>query len=201
MIRAPHIFKTPESSETLEPSETLESSETLAETFHALSATPSRSLLVVKRQGDRMMAALVAISMLLGSATPSQADRQSDNIAKALAAALAIGLVASAINHNNRPKPAPAPQPQPYPQPRPYPQPYPHHQPKPAYQPRVPATCAIEMESSQYGTVTMYPERCLRSEGFNYRLPDCGRSVRIYGQPDWVYSGQCLRDAGFQVER
>ena len=34
----------------------------------------------------------------------------------------------------------------------------------------------------------------------NYRLPDCGRSVRIYGQPDWVYSGQCLRNAGFRVD-
>ena len=54
------------------------------------------------------------------------------------------------------------------------------------------------MDSSNYGTVRMYPERCLRSEGFNYQMPDCGRSVRIYGQPDWVYSEQCLRDAGFR---
>lgn len=164
-------------------------SETLAETVHALRDARNKPMFAAKRQGNRLMAGLVALSMLAASATPSHADRQGDNLAKALAAALAIGLVASAINKNNKKHttPAPAPQPRPYPQ--------------PVYQPRVPANCAIEMDSSNYGTVRMYPERCLRSEGFNYQMPDCGRSVRIYGQPDWVYSEQCLRDAGFRIDR
>ena len=45
----------------------------------------------------------------------------------------------------------------------------------------------------------MYSESCLLDEGFNYRLPDCARPIRIYGQRDYVYSEQCLRDAGFRV--
>lgn len=176
-------------------------SETLAETVHALRDARNKPMFAAKRQGNRLMAGLVALSMLAASATPSHADRQGDNLAKALAAALAIGLVASAINKNNKRHDVPAPQPQPYPQPRPGHHPPPRPAPQPVYQPRVPANCAIEMDSSNYGTVRMYPERCLRSEGFNYQMPDCGRSVRIYGQPDWVYSEQCLRDAGFRIDR
>ena len=175
-------------------------SETLAETVHALRDARAKPAFALKRQGNRLMAALVALSMLAASATPSHADKRGDDLAKALAAALAIGLVVSAIDKNKNKHTAPAPAPQPYP----YPQPKPHHPrpaPQPVYQPRVPAACAIEMDSSNYGTVRMYPERCLRSEGFNYRMPDCGRSVRIYGQPDWVYSEQCLRESGFRIER
>lgn len=171
-------------------------SETLAETFHALRETSTKPAFALKRQGNRLMAALVAVSMLAASATPSLADKRGDDLAKALAAALAIGLVVNAINNNKKHAAAtPAPQPRTgyYKNPRPAPQ--------PVYQPRVPAACAIEMDSSNYGTVRMFPERCLRSEGFNYRMPDCGRSVRIYGQPDWVYSDQCLREAGFRVDR
>jgi hypothetical protein len=158
-------------------------SETLAETVHALHKIKAQPPVAVKRRANRLMAGVVALAMIAGSAMPAQADKRGDNLAKALAAALAIGLVINAIDHNKHR----TPQPQPIPE--------------PVRQPRVPATCAIEMDSSQYGTISMYPERCLRSEGFNYRLPDCGRSVRIYGQPDWVYSGQCLREAGFRVDR
>lgn len=171
-------------------------SETLAETVHALRDARAKPVFALKRQGNRLMAALVALSMLAASATPSHADKRGDDLAKALAAALAIGLVVNAIDKNNKKHTTPAPAPQPYP--------YPHHPrptPQPVHQPRVPAACAIEMDSSNYGTVRMYPERCLRSEGFNYRMPDCGRSVRIYGQPDWVYSEQCLRESGFRIER
>ena len=50
------------------------------------------------------------------------------------------------------------------------------------------------------GTATVYGERCLRDEGFSYRLPQyCARTARIYGQSDRIYSDQCLRDAGFRV--
>ncbi len=171
-------------------------SETLAETVHALRDARAKPVFAMKRHGNRLMAALVALSMLAASATPSHADKRGDDLAKALAAALAIGLVVNAIDKNNKKHTTPAPAPQPYP--------YPHHPrptPQPIHQPRVPAACAIEMDSSNYGTVRMYPERCLRSEGFNYRMPDCGRSVRIYGQPDWVYSEQCLRESGFRIER
>lgn len=36
---------------------------------------------------------------------------------------------------------------------------------------RVPASCAIEIDSNRGRSVTMYSENCLRREGFNYRLP------------------------------
>ena len=136
---------------------------------------------------NRLVAGIVALSMIAGSVTPAQADRRGDDLAKALVAALAVGLAINAINNNSHKKPKPQPAPKPTPQ--------------PIYQPRVPASCAIELDSSQYGMVSMYPERCLRNQGFNYQLPDCGRAIRIYGQPDWVYSGQCLREAGFRVDR
>ena len=56
-----------------------------------------------------------------------------------------------------------------------------------------------QIDSNRGRAVTVYSENCLRREGFNYRLPDCARSVRIYGKRDRVYSEQCLRDAGFRT--
>ena len=63
----------------------------------------------------------------------------------------------------------------------------------------MPNICAIEIDSDQGYPVTVYSENCLHDEGFDYRLPNCGRSVRIYGERDRIYSAQCLRDAGFRV--
>lgn len=155
-------------------------SPTLAETAHALRHAGTAPGLAMKRQANRLVAALVAVAMLFASALPSHADKRGDDLAKALAAMLVLGLVVNAIdNSHSRPKPKP----------------------QPVRHPRVPVRCAIEMDSDHYGRVSLYPERCLRAEGFNHRLPDCGRWVRIYGQPDWVYSGQCLREAGFRVDR
>jgi hypothetical protein len=77
--------------------------------------------------------------------------------------------------------------------------PYPPYQPQPTHQPRVPSVCAIEIAGNS-GTATVYGERCLRDEGFSYRLPQyCARTARIYGQSDRIYSDQCLREAGFRV--
>ena len=82
---------------------------------HALRDARAKPVFALKRQGNRLMAALVALSMLAASATPSHADKRGDDLAKALAAALAIGLVVNAIDKNKNKHTTPAPAPQPYP--------------------------------------------------------------------------------------
>ena len=156
-------------------------SETLAETHFA-----QRRSTVAKEPMNKLLAGLTAIavaaSLLMASALPSHADKKGDNLAKALVALIVIGAIANNISHKAEDKRPP-------------------HQPKPqpAKMPRVPGVCAIEIDSNSGRAVTVYSESCLRDEGFNYRLPDCARPVRIYGQRDRVYSAQCLRDAGFKL--
>lgn len=159
---------------------TVIASETLAETHFAL-----RSRAVPKNPIKSLMGGLtalaVAASLLMASALPSHADKKGDDLAKALAAIIIIGTIANNIDNKNDAKRHPKPQPQ------------------PAKLPRVPGVCAIEIDSNAGRPVTMYSESCLREEGFDYRLPNCARTVRIYGQRDRVYSAQCLRDAGFKL--
>ena len=161
-------------------------SETLAETIHALRDTRQTPMFTLKRQANILVIMLMAISLLAATAMPSHADKRGDNLAKVIAGALVIGLIAKTIDDNkdrNRHKPQPAPQPQ------------------PSYQPRVPAVCAISIDSDSGNPVTMYSENCLYRQGFDYRLPNCARNVRIYGETDRIYSAQCLRDAGFRLGR
>ena len=156
-------------------------SETLAETQFALrglKTTAVRSPL--KRLMRGMTALAVAASLVLATAAPSQADKRGDDLAKALAAAIVLGLIVNNVK-KNKPAPAPVPHPQ------------------PVKKPRVPGVCAIEIDSDDGYPVVVYSESCMRDEGFDYRLPDCARSVRIYGQRDRIYSAKCLRDAGFRV--
>lgn len=165
-------------------------SETMAETIHITSnfprppATDSRS--ISRRLIAVVAAAATALGLLAGTAIPARAD--GDDLAKALAALAIVGIIAQQANRNrNRP-----PVYQPY-------DPYPQPQPQPTRAPRVPATCAIEITGNS-GTATVFGERCLRDQGFDWRLPrHCARSARIYGQDDRIYSDQCLRDAGFRV--
>lgn len=162
-------------------------SETMAETHFALRSTLKSSPALaarnpLKRLLGGMTALAVAGSLVLASAVPSHADRRGDNIAKALAAAIVLGLIVNNANKGNgQPTPAPVPKP------------------VPVKKLRVPGVCAIEIDSDQGNAVTVYSESCMRDEGFDYRLPDCARSVRIYGQRDRIYSAKCLRDAGFRI--
>lgn len=158
-------------------------SETLAETIHALRDTRQTPMFTLKRQANIFVVLLMAISLLAATAMPSHADKRGDNLAKLIAGALVIGLIANSIDNNNKHKPKPQPQPQ------------------PVYQPRVPAICAISIDSDSGNPVTMYSENCLYGQGFDYRLPNCARNVRIYGETDRIYSAQCLRDAGFRLGR
>lgn len=164
-------------------------SETLAETIHALRNTRHTPMFSMKRQANILVILLMVISILAATAMPSHAERRNNDLAKIIAGALVIGLIAKTIDDN---KDRRKPKPQPY-QPQPYPE--------PVYQPRVPAVCAISIDSNSGEVVTMYSQKCLRREGFDYRLPNCARDVRIYGEADRVYSAQCLRDAGFRLGR
>ncbi|MFC3182758.1 hypothetical protein [Cypionkella sinensis] len=157
-------------------------SETLAETIHALRDTKHTQMFTMKRQANMFVILLMAISLLAATAMPSHAERRNNDLAKILAGALVIGLIAKSIDDNkDRHKPKP--------------------QPEPVYEPRVPSVCAISIDSNSGQPVTMYSQKCLRREGFDYRLPNCARDVRIYGEADRVYSAQCLRDAGFRLGR
>lgn len=164
-------------------------SETLAETATALGRRAKPPATPVKRIADVAIAMLVSVGLLAASATPSMADRRGDNFAKAIGAALVLGLLINSLDNKPKAKPAPKPAPKPTPKPKP------RHEAIPT----VPAICAIEIDSSQGQAVTVFSEACMLREGFDYRLPNCARNVRIYGRSDRVYSEQCLSDAGFRT--
>ncbi|MGL4235371.1 hypothetical protein [Tabrizicola sp.] len=121
-----------------------------------------------------------ALALVLATAIPAKADKK-DDLAKALIAAIVVGVIANELN--DKPKHVPVPLPEP----------------EPVKQPRVPSVCAISIDGAER-SVTLYPESCLRAEGFDYRLPrGCANGATIFGERDRVYSAQCLRDAGFRV--
>jgi hypothetical protein len=132
------------------------------------------------------IAAFVALALVFGSSAPTFARDRNDDLAKAVAAAIVLGLIVNQIDKNkrhDRPQPAPVPVPLP----------------ELVRAPRVPEVCAIEVDGNRR-SVTVYPESCLRDEGFDYRLPrDCAKTARIYGRADRIYGVQCLRSAGFRV--
>ncbi len=149
--------------------------------FATLRTLPIDRKRPVKRLMATLTAGLTAMSLLVATAMPAHADRQSDNLAKALIAAIAIGAIVNSID-KGRAQPAPAPVPVPV-----------------RHRGVVPAICAVEVSGARRDAV-FYPERCLRREGFNARLPhDCAISIRMRGRTDRAYGERCLRDAGFRI--
>ena len=123
-----------------------------------------------------------ALALVLATAIPAKADKK-DDLAKALIAALVVGAIAHELTDKDKPAPVPVPVPVP----------------EPVKNKRVPSVCAISIDGTDR-SVTLFPESCLRAEGFDYRLPrGCANGATIYGERDRVYSAQCLRDAGFRV--
>jgi hypothetical protein len=121
-----------------------------------------------------------ALAVVLAMAVPAKADKK-DDLAKALIAAIVVGAIANELSDRGKPAPVPVPVPE------------------PVKSKRVPSVCAISIDGGER-SVTLYPESCLRAEGFDYRLPrGCANGATIYGERDRVYSAQCLRDAGFRV--
>ena len=151
---------------------------TLAETAHI-----SRTQRPAEKKPSRnrfmafLVAAATAFAMIMASGMPARAERGNNDAIKALAAIAAIALIAKAVKDKKRR----------------------HAPPTPVQLPRVPRNCAIEIGSG-VGSVIGYSERCLREEGFNYRLPNgCATSLRIFGRADNFFTEQCLRDAGFNT--
>ena len=149
---------------------------TLAETAYVRrSLTHSVKIPARSRPMALLVAGAAALAMIVATAMPAHADRRGNDALKALAAIAVIALIAKAAKDNKRHKAAPTP----------------------VQSRRVPGVCAIEIGSGR-GAVTGYAERCLREEGFTYRLPSgCSTDIRIYGRADKFFPEQCLRDAGF----
>ncbi|MBN2631822.1 MAG: hypothetical protein JXR75_14930 [Rhodobacteraceae bacterium] len=151
----------------------------IAPMLHRETAHPLRRAAVV------LTAAATALALMTATALPAHADRASDNLAKALVAALAIGAIVNSVD-KGRAHAAPPYAPV-------------HQPPREVRSPRVPSVCAIEISGARRA-VTVYPERCLRREGFDARLPrQCAHEARVFGRTDRVYGEDCLRDAGLRV--
>jgi hypothetical protein len=137
-----------------------------------------------RRFAGMVTAGAVALALALGAALPAKADRK-DDLAKALLGALVVGVIVNELNAKPKPVPqvvTPAPV-----------------APVPVRTNRVPAVCAITIDGAER-SVTLYPESCLRREGFERRLPrDCANRASVFGRDDRVYSADCLRNAGFRV--
>lgn len=155
-------------------------SATIAETMLCLAPTHRPGRALRKQLIAPAIAALTCVSLVFGATSPAFSRDRDDDLAKALAAAIVLGIIVHQSKKKKRhDPPAPAPE--------------------PVRAPRVPAVCAIEIDGD-HRSVTVYPESCLRDEGFDYRLPrDCAKTARVYGRPDRIYGVQCLRSAGFRV--
>jgi hypothetical protein len=131
-----------------------------------------------RRFAAMLTGAAAAFALVLATAIPAKADKK-DDLAKALIAALVVGAIAHELKDKDKPAPLPVPE--------------------PVKSKRVPSVCAISIDGADR-SVTLYPESCLRAEGFGHRLPrGCANNATIFGERDRVYSAQCLRDAGFRV--
>lgn len=149
----------------------------------------------LRRVAGGIFAAVTVLALLAASAVPARADR----LAEATALARLTPPVVDAILHPLHQAPlsplavAHSPKPQPRPPVAVTPQ-------IEVRSPRVPSVCAVEV-SGVRRDVTVYPERCLRREGFDFRLPrHCANEARVFGRVDRVYSEMCLRNAGFRVD-
>lgn len=143
----------------------------------------SETTLSARRFAAMLTGGAAALAVVLATTIPARADNK--DLAKALIAALVVGAIANELKADDRPAPVPVPVPVP--------------DPEPVSSKRVPSVCAISIDGAER-SVTLYPESCMRAEGFKPRLPrGCANTATIYGERDRVYSAQCLRDAGFRV--
>lgn len=150
-------------------------SPTLAET--ELCLRHGHALPPIRRWRKALVAAISGLALAFGLAAPASAGPRDRDVAEAVAAIVILGLIANQIDKRQDRKARPARN----------------------RAPRVPATCAIRIDGAG-DSVTVYPESCLRAEGFHHRLPErCANDARIYGRPDRIYGVPCLKSAGFRV--
>lgn len=164
-------------------------SDTLFETAYAAAPRNAARVLpidrkpMVKRLVATLTAGVTALSLMIASAVPAHADRRSDNLAKAVVAAIAIGAIVNSID-KGRAQPAPV-------QPAP--------DPVRSRRAVVPSVCAIEVQGARRNFIA-YPERCLRREGFRAHLPQhCAISLRDHRRTFVAYGERCLKEAGFRI--
>ena len=151
-------------------------------TSHRIASTGiTETTLSGRRLATMVTGGAAALALVLATAIPARAEK--NDLAKALIAALVVGAIAHELKDKDKPAPVPLPLPEP----------------EPVASKRVPSVCAISIDGADR-SVTLYPETCLRDEGFDYRLPrHCANTATIFGERDRVYSAQCLKDAGFRV--
>lgn len=155
------------------------SAEFRSKSYRIASQGISETSLSGRRLGAMITGGAAALALVLATAIPAKAEK--NDLTKALIAALVVGVIAHELKDKDKPAPVPVPVPE------------------PVKSKRVPSVCAISIDGADR-SVTLFPESCLREEGFDYRLPrGCANSATIFGERDRVYSAQCLRDAGFRV--
>ncbi|EEW26806.1 hypothetical protein [Rhodobacter ferrooxidans] len=141
-------------------------------------AIPSRRS-VQNRFFAGLAIAATTLGLLTATALPARADRESDNMAKALAGLAVIGIIVNDAQKPNRRTPG--------------------IQPAQVVM-TLPRVCAMPIDGLRHED-TAYAERCLRDEGVNARLPRaCAHDVRIGRHRDRVYAENCMLDAGFEIE-
>lgn len=157
------------------------SAEFKARSYRIASHGISETTLSGRRLAAMITGGAAALALVLATAIPAKAEK--NDLTKALIAALVVGVIAHELKDKDKPAPLPVPLPEP----------------EPVKSKRVPAVCAISIDGADR-SVTLYPESCLRDQGFTYRLPrHCANSATIFGERDRVYSAQCLKEAGFRV--
>ncbi len=148
-----------------------------SKSYHVASRGIAETTLSGRRLATMITGGAAVLAMVLATAIPAKAEK--NDLTKALIAALVVGAIAHELKDKDKPAPVPLPE--------------------PVKSKRVPAVCAISIDGADR-SVTLYPESCLREEGFKYRLPrNCANNATIFGERDRVYSAQCLREAGFRV--
>lgn len=138
------------------------------------------------RPARRIVAAIAILATVLGvmagTAVPARAD---DDLAKALAAIAMVGIIAHAARAKDRAPPQTTQPPTPHPV---------------ATTRRVPAVCGIELSGNRT-RATLYSESCMVERGVRGLPTRCAKPARIYGQRDFIYTADCLRQGGLIVPR
>jgi hypothetical protein len=143
-------------------------------------------MLTISRFTGLLAAAAIALTGL--SAQPAAA--QDRDLARFLAGAALVAIIATAASRNRAEAEAPR-----------YGQRYGQHQRGHAWGRRavLPASCSIQVRNRGRNEL-LYNQRCLERAGF-HRLPrQCERELRTNRGSRTVLSGACLQQAGFRVE-
>lgn len=140
---------------------------------------------------------LLAGTIALTSITvPSQARADTDDVAKAVAALIALGLIAKAIDDNNDRKRARKTQPEVITR-----APKPHHGNRYGHRrsaKEIPWRCVFNLETAERGYRNVVGPRCLRRHAPQVVLPQACR-VTAYTRHGWrpAYGRGCLKRRGY----